>query len=61
VPEVLCSIKGLLGVGTSVGGVAFAVASFASLPGSKCDLEYSCRQLISEQEVSCSMRLGEFK
>lgn len=41
-------------------GDFFAVASSSPLYGSKWDLEYSCRQLISEQEVSWSMRLGEF-
>lgn len=59
VPGVMGSIRGPLGGGASVGGTVFAVASFSPLSG-KCDLEYNCRQLISEQEVSWSMRLGEF-
>lgn len=51
VPGVMGSIRGPLGGGASIGGTAFAVASFSPLSG-KCDLEYNCRQLISEQEVS---------
>lgn len=41
-------------------GDLFAAASSSPLYGNKWDLEHSCRQLISEQEVSWSMRLGEF-
>lgn len=56
----LCSIRGLVGVRTSVSSTAFAVVGLPSLSSSKRDPEYSCRQLISEQEASCSIRLGEF-
>lgn len=59
VSGVLCSIRGLLVVWTSTGGIAFAWPA-SLLSGIKCDLEYSCRQLISEQEVSWIRRLGEF-
>lgn len=56
----LCSIRGLVGVRTSVSSTAFAVVGLLPLSSSKRDPEYSCRQLISEQEASCSIRLGEF-
>lgn len=59
-PRILCSIRGPLGVRTSAGGIAFAIASFSLLSSSKYDLEHSCRQLINEQEVSLTMSLGEF-
>lgn len=54
-PSEACGVLGLL-----LGGIFFAVASSSPLYGNKWDLEYSCRQLISEQEVSWSTRLGEF-
>lgn len=60
VPRILCSIRGPLGVRTSAGGIAFAIAPFSLLSSSKYDLEHSCRQLINEQEVSLTMSLGEF-
>lgn len=59
-PGILCSIRGPLSVRTSAGGIAFAVASFSLLSSSKYDLEHSCRQLISEQEVSLIMSLVGF-
>lgn len=52
-PSEACGVAGWL-LGTSL--LLWAVPLY----GNKRDLEYSCRQLISEQEVSCSRRLGEF-
>lgn len=52
--------RGLLDTGTMVGGIAFVIAGFPPLSSCKYDLERSCRQLISQQDVSCSVRLGDF-
>lgn len=56
---VLCSSRAC-GVLQRPLGDLFCWGQFLFSLWQKWDLEYSCRQLISEQEVSWSMRLSEF-